>query len=182
MLSEDQKRFIHLFVLDGEYNLIQTCCPLGLRPSVAMTWFREQAFQTALRKAEGVVLATMGLGPLRIIREMMALATSNIVDVTLDDDGGMTHLPRHITAAVKSVKNGAMLRPSGELVVYPKEIVMHDKAGPQKYLADMLAVSEAPEVKATQATTGEDGPKRITGLVVRPPLTREDKDIEDLLR
>lgn len=181
-LSVDQKRFIHLFVLDGEYNLLTTCHAVGVLPSVAMTWFRQQEFQAAVRAAEGIILQTMGIGPLRVIRELMAIGFSNIVDVTLGEEGGLGHLPRHISAAVKSIKNGCAVGPDGKPYVYAKEIVLHDKAGALKQLAEMFNVKESPEVKAAQATQGDDGPKRITGLVVRPPLTREEKEIEDLLK
>lgn len=182
-----QRRFIALFVSDGTYDLMTTCAASGVLPSKAMEWFRDDGFQAAIRRYEGAQLAAMGYGPLRVIRDTLAIAHSDITQaLPLGPDGEFTvrdlsALPRDVRVTVKKVKMGVAIGTDGRAVVYPKEVEMHDKTWALKQASEWFDVSEAPEVKKAQAVKGEDGPRRISGLVVRPPLTKEEKDVEDLL-
>lgn len=180
-LSPEQRQFISLFVMDGEYDLQKSCLPLGVRPSEAYAWFRDPFFQQQLRAAEGVMLLAMGYGPMRVMRDTLAIAHSDISQVDAFVEGGIASAPRHVRVAIKSVKYGVAIGADGKAVPYVKELQMHDKAWALKQAGEWYSVAESPEAKAAQATKAEDGPKRISGLVVRPPLTDEEKEMEDLL-
>lgn len=180
-LTRLQTEFIALFVMDGEYSLHSTCASLGVRPSEAHLWFRDKGFQKALRTYEHAQLRAMGYGPLRAVREMLALAHSNIGDVQAIE-GDLMSLPWHVRAAIKKIEFSIAQRLDGTLYTYPKKIEMHDKFGPLKQVAEWAGVGEAPEVKEVHETGDDSGPRRITGLTVRPPLTSDDRDVEDLLK
>lgn len=181
MLTVEQRRFLTLFVTDGEFNLMTTCQATGIVPSIAIVWFRDDAFQKALRQYEHAQLLAMGYGPLRVMRDTLDIAHSDISEV-MAYAANLHEAPRRIRVAVKKVKMGVAVV-DGRAVPYCKEIEMVGKEWALKQAAEWYNVGEAPEVKAAQATvTTDDGPKRITGLVVRPPLTKDEKEIEDMLK
>jgi hypothetical protein len=181
MLSNSQKRFIGLFVLDGERDFVKTCAQLGIRPSEARGWFAEDGFKRKLRDAEWSVMLASGYGPMATMNDTLAIAHSDISQVACVG-GDLSQLPRNVRIAIKKVRFGVAVTPDGKAVTYPKEVEMHPKEWALKQAAEWFGVAETPEAKQSQATTGEDGPKRISGLIVRPPLTREDKEIEDILK
>lgn len=179
MISAEQRKFIHLFVIDGEFDWVGTCRTLGFVPSQVMPWFRDDAFQAELRKYQGGVMAMMGYGPLLAMQDTLAIAHSDISQAAAYSHD-LASAPRHVRVAVREVEMGVAIV-DGKAVPYAKKIKMHDKAWALKQAADWYSVGEAPEVKKAQATTADDGPKRIAGLIVRPPLTQDEKDIEDML-
>ena len=180
MVSPIQREFIAFFVSDGEGNLMQTCAAIGIVPSLALPWFGDEGFQRELRRYEGAQLAATGYGPLRVIRDTLDIAHSDISEV-LSYAADLQNAPRRVRIAVKKIKMGVAWV-NEKPVPYAKEIEMVGKEWALKQAAEWYNVSEAPEVKAAQATDANDGPKRISGLVVRPPLTKEEKEIEDLLK
>jgi hypothetical protein len=182
MLSLDQRQFLYLFVLDGEYDLVKTAASMGLRPTEARGWFKDQVFQAELRRAQHAKMLSMGYGSSLVMEDTLAIAHSDISAVQAIE-GDLSTLPRHVRVAIKKVKfKVATDIGSGKAVVYPAEVEMHEKSWALRQAAEWFAVKESPEAKNAQATQDDSGPKRITGLVVRPPLTYEDKEIEDLLR
>lgn len=178
-LTKLQRQFLVLFVQDGEYDLLTTCQATGILPSLAMEWFATDAFQAQLRRYEGAQLAAMGYGPLRVMRDTLAIAHSDITQIQAVE-GDITQLPRHVKIAIKKIKFGVVTTIDGKAMTYPKEVEMHDKAWALKQAADWYQIGETPEVQKARATSADDGPKRITGLIVRPPLTQAEKDAEDL--
>ena len=179
-LHKLQREFILMFVSDGEYDLMTTCSAVGVLPSEALGWFRSDEFQGAIRKYEGAQMAAMGYGPLRVIRDTLAIAHSDIGDIQAIG-GDLSTLPRHVRVAIRKVKFKAATTMGGEVVTYPAEIEMHSKEWALKQAAEWFTVQDAPEVKKAAATDAEDGPKRIAGLIVRPPLSKDERDLEDLL-
>lgn len=181
MLSLDQRQFLYMFVLDGEYDLVKTCQALGMLPSATRGWFRDQAFQAELRRAQHAKMMSMGYGASLVMEDTLAIAHSDISSVQAIE-GDLSTLPRHVRIAIKKVKFKASTDLQGRVTIYPAEVEMHEKSWALKQAGDWFGVKESPEAKAAQATTNDDGPKRITGLVVRPPLTYEDKELEDILK
>ena len=183
-LTALQREFILVFVSDGEYDLLTTCNAVGVRPSEALAWFRDDKFQAAKRRYEGAQLAAMGYGPLRVVRDTLAIAHSDIRQVQAVN-GDLSSLSPDVARAIKKVEfKGAYDEKSGQFVTYPSKVEMHDKSWALKQAAEWYGVAEAPEVKKATETGAEDdsGPRRISGLIVRPPLTQEERDLEDMLK
>jgi hypothetical protein len=180
-LTAKQREFLVLFVSDGMYDLMTTCSASGVLPSEAHRWFADDAFQAAKRKYEAAQLSAMGYGPLRTMRDIHDIAHSDISEVQAVG-GDLSSLPRRVRNAIKKVKFKTAVGVDGVPIVYPCEVEMHDKSWALKQLAEWYDVANTPEVAKTKETEGDDnGPKRIAGLVVRPPLTSEERDIEDIL-
>jgi hypothetical protein len=188
MLSDTQKRFILMFVEDGDFNFGVTCNRLGIRQSEAMRWFNDSEFQDAKEKAHQMLLRRMGYGQLLAMQDTLAVAHSDITQILgITDDGmkiqDLEALPRRLRVAIKSIECGVAFtvdaKGEPKTVVYPKKITMHDK------LAALAKVSEWFDVAGSEAAKGkaasEDGPKRISGLVVRPPITEDEAEGEKLL-
>ena len=155
---------------------------MGLRPTEARLWFKITEFQAELRRCQHAKMLSMGYGSSLVMEDTLAIAHSHISTVQAVD-GDLSTLPRHVRVAIKKVKfKVAADIGTGKAVVYPAEVEMHDKSWALRQAAEWFAVKESPEAKQAQATQDDNGPKRITGLVVRPPLTYEDKELEDLLR
>jgi hypothetical protein len=179
-LLHEQRRFIAVFVMRMDYDLEATCRFTGVRPSEARDWMTQEKFRGEVRRVEQHLLAALGFTPMRVLHDIASIAHSDIAQVqTLD--GGIDHLPRHVRVGIKKIRYKTAVKMGGDLFTYPAEVEMHDKAWALKHLGEWFNLAEAPEVKAAQATTGDEGPKRISGLVVRPPLNHEEKDLEDLL-
>lgn len=130
------------------------------------------------------LLRRLGYGPMLALEDMHAIAHSDITKIITDVDGKITvealsELPRNQRIAIKSVKCGVGLDKDGQPFIYPKEIVMHDKMAALSKVAEWHNVAEHEAVKGAQ--TAADGPKRITGMVVRPPVTIDVAEGEKLL-
>lgn len=181
-LTYDQKTFIRVFVGDGSYNFYEACAECGLPPSKVLKWFDSAEFLAALRAVERQSLQVEGFGPMRVVRELMAIAFSDVTEVRTTN-GNLDQLPRRVRASLKKVEFKTDQNiVTGELVPYIKKVEMYDKTPALRLLAEWYRIAESPEVKATQQVTEDDNaPRRITGLVVRPPLSIEEKEIEDLL-
>lgn len=177
-LTPRQRHFLAIFVSDGEYNMLSTCRDAGVLPNEALSWFQDDAFLVALRKYDGAQLAAMGYGPLRVIRDVLDIAHSDIGEI--QGTASISELPRRVRTAIKKAKFKAMVIDE-QLVSYVSEVEMHDKAWALKQAAEWFDVANTPEVQKHGSTAKNDGPARIAGLIVRPPLTDEEKDIEDLL-
>lgn len=173
-----QREFLIIFVTDGEYNLLSTCQAVGLLPSQVLPWFSDDQFLSQLRKTDGAHLAAMGYGPLRVVRDVLDIAHSDIGEI--QGVGSIADLPRRVRTAIKKAKFKTVV--INEVPVpYVAEIEMHDKAWALKQAAEWYDVANAPEVQKQASTGAKDGPARIAGIIVRPPLTKEEKDMEDLL-
>lgn len=181
-LTYDQTTFIRSFVGDGAYSFYEACSDCGCAPSTVLKWFANAEFMTALRTAERQALQVEGFGPMRVVRELMAIAFSDVTEVRTTD-GRLDELPRRVRASIRKVEFKTDQNiVTGELVPYVKKVEMYDKVPALRLLAEWYRIAESPEVKATQQVKEDDsGPRRITGLVVRPPLSIEEKEIEDLL-
>lgn len=177
-ISEDQKRFVIYFVTDGEYDLSATCAATGVRASTAMQWFRQPAFQTAVKQAQSAKLTVRGYGALMTMEDTLAIAHSDISQVQHGDDG-LRALPRHIRVAIKTVEFGVGIRADGSEFIYPKKVVMHDKAWALQQAAEWFTVAETVKNGGIAA---DDSAKRVAGLVVRPPITKDEADGEELLK
>jgi hypothetical protein len=177
-ITEEQRRFLVLFVMDGEYNLQRTCNELGIRPSVATAWFRDPAFQKTLKQAQSGKLAALGYGALLTLEDTLAIAHSDISQVEVAEDG-LQALPRHVRVAIKTVEFGVIVSPDGNSRVYPKKVTMHDKAWALQKAGEWFQVAD--QIKNGGVQT-DDGAKRIGGLVVRPPITPEQAEAEELLK
>lgn len=177
-LTTRQRQFLAIFVSDGEYNLLATCRDAGVLPHEAMEWFQNDAFQVALRKYDGAQLAAMGYGPLRVVRDVLDIAHSDIGEIQAVTT--LAELPRRVRTAIKKAKFKSMVI-DDKLITYPSEIEMHDKAWALKQAAEWFDVANSPEVQKHASTAKSDGPARIAGLIVRPPLTDDEKDMEDLI-
>lgn len=184
-LTDQQREFLLVFLSDGEFNLMTSCNAIGVLPSKAMMWFKDDEFQAAKRSYEAAQLSALGYGPLRTMRDTLAIAHSDIRDVQAID-GDISSLPPDVARAIKKIEfKTAFNEKTQQLVTYPSKVEMHDKTWALKQAADWFKVDDSPEVKrAAQSGAEHDdsGPKRISGLVVRPPLTKEERDIEDLLK
>lgn len=182
-LTTLQREFILVFVSDGAYDLLSSCNAVGVLPSEAIRWFQNDEFQAAKRRYEGAQLAAMGYGPLRVVRDVLAIAHSDIRDIQAID-GDPSSLPPDVARAIKKIEFKTAQRLDGELFTYPSKVEMHDKAWALKQAAEWYGVGEAPEVKKATETGAEDegGQRRITGLIVRPPLTKDERELEDMLK
>jgi hypothetical protein len=178
-ITEEQRRFILLFITDGERDLFRTCSQLAIRPSVAQSWFREQGFQKTLKQAQAMKLATMGYDALFVMEDILAIAHSDIAKVQVVQGEGLDSIPRHVRVAVKTVEFGIGVKADGEVFTYPKKIVMHDKAWALQKVAEWHDVAAMVRNGGVQP---DDGPKRLAGLVVRPPITKDEADGEELLK
>lgn len=188
-LTSDQKRFAVIFAGDGEYNLRAASADVGIPPSTALKWFQDDEFKAEVRRVEYAMLAAAGYGPMMAYRDTLALAHSDITEVFPSDDSGrlvvrdLASLPRRVRIAIKKIKTGVAIDGNGEVMVYPKEIEMYGKEGALRQIVELYELEKAPEVLATRAIGEADdtGPRRIAGLIVRPPLTHQEKQEEDLL-
>jgi hypothetical protein len=180
MLSTSQRSFLAIFVTDGEFNLMSTCQAVGILPSEALAWFRDDEFQSGLRRYEHAQLQAMGYGPLRVMRDTLDIAHSDVTEA-LQYASEIERAPRRVRIAIKKIKLHAIPMPDGSLQTYVKEIEMVGKEWALKQAAEWFNVAETPEVKKASQTNADDGPKRITGMVIRPPITSEEKQIEDML-
>ncbi len=184
-LTDQQREFLVVFLSDGEFDLLTSCKAMGILPSKATAWFKDEEFQAAKRKYEAAQLSALGYGPLRTMRDTLAIAHSDIRDVQAIN-GDISSLPPDVAKAIKKIEfKTTFNEKTQQFVTYPSKVEMHDKTWALKQVAEWFKVDESPEVKqAAQSGTEDDdsGPKRISGLVVRPPLTKEERDVEDLLK
>lgn len=178
-VTEEQRRFILLFITDCERDLFRTCSQLAIRPSVAQSWFRDQGFQKVMKQAQAMRLATMGYDALFVMEDILSIAHSDIAKVQVAQGEGLDSIPRHVRIAIKTVEFGLGVKADGETFIYPKKIVMHDKAWALQQAAEWHNVAEMVRNGGVQP---DDGPKRLAGLVVRPPITKDEAEGEELLR
>lgn len=178
-ITDDQRTFILCFVVDGEYDLGRTCTQLGFRPSKVHAWFRDKGFQAALKQTQAAKLQAMGYGALLAMEDTLGIAHSDISQVSAGADEGLSALPRHVRIAIKTVEYAIGFKANGDHFTYPKKIVMHDKSWALLKAAEWFQVAEVVRNGGIQA---DDGVKRAAGLVVRPPITKEDSEAEELLR
>lgn len=178
-ITEEQRRFVLLFITDGERDLFRTCSQLAIRPSVAQTWFRDPGFQKLMKQAQAARLAYMGYDALFVMEDILSIAHSDISKVQVAQGEGLDSIPRHVRVAIKTVEFAIGIRADGSDFIYPKKIVMHDKAWALQKAAEWHNVAEMVRNGGVQA---EDGPKRIAGLVVRPPITKDEAEGEELLK
>lgn len=178
MITEEQKRFILLFIFDGERDADRTCTELGIRPSTARSWFRDAEFQKSMREAEAYKLRVMGYGGLFALEDTMAIAHSDISQVQATEEG-LGALPRHVRIAIKSVEFALGVRSNGDTFVYPKKVTMHDKAWALQKAAEWFEVAKLVQAGGIKS---QDEAKPIAGLIVRPPITREEAEAEELLK
>ena len=182
-LTKLQREFLKVLVSDGEFDILATCNIVGCLPSEVKGWHLDDAFLAARRRYENAQLTLLGYGPLRAVRDTLAIAHSDIRQVQAID-GDLNSLPRDVAVAIKKIEFKHAEDKNGNIYTYPAKVEMHDKAWALKQAAEWFDVGEAPEVKKASETGAEDdsGPRRITGLVVRPPLTKEDRELEDMLK
>jgi hypothetical protein len=181
-LTPDQTQFIKRFVSEGAYDFMEACAYCGVAPSTVLRWMQDSAFLAAVRAFERNCLLIDGFGPMRVVRELMAIAFSDVTEVRTQD-GMLDHLPRRVRAAIRKVEFKTDQNiVTGELKPYVRKVELYDKTQALKLLADWYAIADSPEVKATKVIKDdENAPRRITGLVVRPPLTVEDEELERML-
>lgn len=185
MISRTQQLFILCFIGDGDYDFNASCTSLGIRPSEAAPWFGDKDFHKSLKQAQMAKLARLGYGPMLVIEDTLGIAHSDITKIMDHDDSGLTvqalnELPRAQRVAIKSVEFGVAMPLDGTPYVYPKKITMHDKMAALAKAAEWYQVDQHEGVKEGEIIKDE-GPKRISGLVVRPPVSQDVAEGEKML-
>lgn len=189
MISEKQQLFILAFLYDANLDFNQACVTVGVLPSVARLWFASDAFLKAKETAHKQKLALLGYGPLLAIEDTLAIAHSDITRIQqMDADGrivlrDLADLPRRDRIAIDYIEYGVAFRKDGDGLdqpyIYPKKIKMKDKAWAMQRVAEWYDVANHEFFRTS--TNIDEGPKRIAGLVVRPPLTIDEWEGEKLL-
>ena len=160
-LTYDQTTFIKRFVSDGAYDFMEACAECGVPPSRVLRWMDDGEFLAAIRTFERQCLLIDGFGPMRVVRELMAIAFSDVTEVRTTD-GRLDELPRRVRAAIRKVefKTDQNLI-TGELTPYVRKVEMYDKTSALKLLADWYKIAESPEVKATQVVKDDENAPQI---------------------
>lgn len=179
MITDEQKTFILLFLFDGERNADTTCAELGVRPSTARAWFKDAEFQKAMREAEAYKLRIMGYSAMFVMEDTLAIAHSDIGKVQLADGQGLADLPRHVRIGIKSVKFKSAVDVEGKVTTYISEVTMRDNAWALQKAAEWFDVAS---LVKNGGIKSENEAKPLAGLIVRPPISREEAEAEELLR
>lgn len=179
MITEQQKTFILLFIFDAERNADHACTELGIRPSVARSWFKDTNFQKAMRDAEAFKLRIMGYSAAFVMEDTLAIAHSDIGKVQLAEGQSLEDLPRRVRIGIKSVKFKSAIDAQGKVVTYISEVTMRDNAWALAKAAEWFEVEK---IVKNGGVMSEDDKKPIAGLIVRPPISREEAEAEELLK
>jgi hypothetical protein len=119
-----------------------------------------------IRPLEQQRIAALGITIDRVRSELAATAFANVVDYydTVDSPDGDTRrvfrapefLPAHLQAAIKQVVYDDMVHADGTVTQYIKSIVLYDKAGALRELAEIMGLKDAALRQPDGATRDAD--------------------------